>query len=116
MALASCRHKNNGEELLTYKLLEINSSNVSIPNSYSASIKGKQDIKIIPNVSGYLDKVCINEGRRVKKGQVLLINEPSQTIERNSFVEEQTFGLDLNESISIEALSNRPDGQTVRAE
>ncbi|NDV97531.1 efflux RND transporter periplasmic adaptor subunit [Dysgonomonas sp. 521] len=73
ITLVSCQNKNNGEELLTYKLLEINPSNVNINNSYSASIKGKQDIKIIPNVSGYLNKVCITEGSRVKAGQVLFV-------------------------------------------
>lgn len=47
--------------------------------------------------------------RNTENSLVLLINEPPQNIERNSFSEEQSFGVDLSESISIEALSNRPD-------
>lgn len=73
MALVSCGNRDNGEESLTYKLLEIKLSDINITNSYSASIKGKQDIKIIPNVSGYLKEVCVVEGSRVKNGQVLFI-------------------------------------------
>lgn len=40
---------------------------------------------------------------------VLLINEPPQTIGRSSFHKEQTFNVDLNGSVSILALSDRPD-------
>lgn len=47
--------------------------------------------------------------RNTENSLVRLLNEPPQTIERNTFVEEQAFGFDLNESISIEALANRSD-------
>lgn len=73
MVLVSCGNRDSGEESLTYKLLEIKPSDIHITNSYSASIKGKQDIKIIPNVSGYLNEVCVVEGSRVKNGQVLFV-------------------------------------------
>lgn len=73
VALTSCGNGGNGEESLTYKLLEVKPSEINMTNSYSASIKGKQDVKIIPNVSGYLNKVCVVEGSRVKNGQILFI-------------------------------------------
>lgn len=47
--------------------------------------------------------------RTIENGLALLLNESPQTIGRSSFYEEQIFGIALNESISILALSNRPD-------
>lgn len=40
---------------------------------YSATIRGRQDIEIYPQVSGFLTKVSVAEGQRVKKGQTLFI-------------------------------------------
>ncbi len=41
--------------------------------SYPAQIEGRQSIKIIPRVEGYLHQICIKEGQHVKKGQVLFV-------------------------------------------
>ncbi len=40
-------------------------------NSYSATIRGRQDIAILPQVSGFLTELKVVEGQRVKKGQPL---------------------------------------------
>lgn len=40
-------------------------------SSYPATIKGKTDIDIRPQVSGFITKVHVDEGERVHKGQVL---------------------------------------------
>lgn len=40
---------------------------------YSAVIEGKQDVEIRPQVSGTITKVCVEEGARVHKGQILFI-------------------------------------------
>ena len=43
---------------------------------YSASIEGTRDIEIRPQVTGYIDKIYVDEGAQVKKGQPLfLIND-----------------------------------------
>ncbi|MBL4560309.1 MAG: efflux RND transporter periplasmic adaptor subunit [Labilibaculum sp.] len=74
ITLASCRQKNNyNEETEQYKLLEISLQNISLSTTYSASIRGRQDIKIIPRVDGYLTNTSITEGSKVKKGQTLFI-------------------------------------------
>ena len=44
-----------------------------ISSAYSATIRGRQDIDIYPQVSGTLTKVCVTEGQRVKNGQTLFI-------------------------------------------
>lgn len=38
---------------------------------YAASLQGSKDIEIRPQVSGYLDKIYVDEGAYVKKGQPL---------------------------------------------
>lgn len=40
---------------------------------YPASIEGRQDIAIFPQVSGTISKVCVKEGQKVRKGQSLFI-------------------------------------------
>jgi len=39
--------------------------------SYPATLKGKTDIEIRPQVSGFITKVHVDEGQRVRKGQTL---------------------------------------------
>lgn len=40
-------------------------------DEYAASIQGTRDIEIRPQVEGYLDKIYVDEGARVRKGQPL---------------------------------------------
>lgn len=49
--------------------LEIGSADLQ--TSYPATLKGKTDIDIRPQVSGFITKVHVDEGQRVTKGQVL---------------------------------------------
>lgn len=51
--------------------MTIGLSNSSSENSFPAQIKGKTDIAIRPQVSGFITKVHVDEGQHVKKGQVL---------------------------------------------
>ena len=48
---------------------------VNLTSSYPASIK---DVEIRPQVSGFITKVCVDEGSMVRKGQVLFIIDPTQ--------------------------------------
>lgn len=47
-------------------------------DEYPAQIKGKTDIDIRPQVSGFITKVCVDEGQRVKKGQTLFVIDQVQ--------------------------------------
>ncbi|MBD5180904.1 MAG: biotin/lipoyl-binding protein, partial [Bacteroidales bacterium] len=40
-------------------------------NTFPATIKGKTDIDIRPQVSGFITKVHVDEGQHVRKGQLL---------------------------------------------
>lgn len=53
--------------------MEISLSDKKLTTTYSASIKGKQDVEIRPQVSGLITKVCIAEGASVRQGQTLFI-------------------------------------------
>lgn len=76
--LSSCKDKNRqnpqGGEL-NYQTMTIVLSDQVITDYYSASIKGKQDIDIYPQISGTIGKVCVTEGEHVQKGQKLFIIE-----------------------------------------
>lgn len=54
-----------------YELLTVDSQDYTINTEYPASIKGNQDIRIIPRVEGYLLGVFVKEGDHVKAGQLL---------------------------------------------
>lgn len=74
IALASCGSNNTtNEEVGQYKMLKIAKQSTSLTNDYSASIRGRQDIKIIPRVEGYLTEISVNEGSKVKEGQTLFV-------------------------------------------
>ena len=53
--------------------MRITTSDKELQTTYSASIRGRQDIDIYPQVSGFLTKLCVEEGQAVRKGQVLFI-------------------------------------------
>lgn len=56
----------------------LQSTTVDLKSSYPATIKGKQDVEIRPQVSGFITKVCVDEGSIVRKGQVLFVIDPVQ--------------------------------------
>lgn len=56
-----------------YNLYTVSPTDRTIESNYSATIRGRQDIEIYPQVSGTLTKLCVKEGERVKKGQTLFI-------------------------------------------
>lgn len=74
LALLSCKQNQPAESTgETFKTLQVVPASVTLTNTYSASIRGRQDIKIIPRVDGYLTDILIKEGDRVRKGQTLFI-------------------------------------------
>lgn len=56
-----------------YAMMEVSTSDRVIPSSYSATIRGRQDIDIYPQVGGTISKLCVNEGQTVANGQTLFI-------------------------------------------
>ena len=56
-----------------YPLLTLKPENRQLSVKYSAVIEGKQDVEVRPQVSGTITEVCVKEGARVSKGQVLFV-------------------------------------------
>lgn len=51
--------------------MTVTTGNADLENTYPATIKGKTDIDIRPQVTGFITKVHVDEGDHVRKGQVL---------------------------------------------
>lgn len=73
IALISCRQESHEETIQEYEVMEIGTTTLDIPESYSASIRGSQDVDIYPQVSGTIIRVCVTEGQHVKQGENLFI-------------------------------------------
>ena len=53
-------------------------SETSLFSEYPAVIKGKVDVQVRPQVSGFITKVCVSEGETVRKGQLLFVIDQVQ--------------------------------------
>ena len=75
--LFACGNKQAGHQagVPEYAVVTIEPSVSKLNNSYPATIKGCQDVEIRPNVSGFITKLCVDEGSVVKKGQTLFVIE-----------------------------------------
>lgn len=56
-----------------YKVLKVSTTDKTLSSLYSATIRGRQDIDIYPQVSGFITQLCVEEGQAVRKGQLLFV-------------------------------------------
>jgi membrane fusion protein (multidrug efflux system) len=54
-----------------YPVLTIKAQRTTINSDYPATIQGQQNIEIRPKIDGYIEKIYVDEGATVRKGQVL---------------------------------------------
>ncbi len=73
MCLASCKQASTGQGGSSYATMTVTAIDKELSTSYSATIRGRQDIEIYPEVSGKIQKLCVTEGEKVRQGQVLFI-------------------------------------------
>ena len=76
MILASCGGNNANQQMMQQAAPQIatvtlNYSNSDLSTTYPATIKGKTDVEIRPQVSGFITRVLVDEGQYVVKGQPL---------------------------------------------
>jgi membrane fusion protein (multidrug efflux system) len=82
LLLSSCGDKSQQNNALTpptpsYKVVTLQPRAVTLNTDYPASIQGLQNIEIRPKVDGFVEKIYVDEGSIVKKGQLLFkINAP----------------------------------------
>jgi len=56
-----------------YPVMTVGTQGSETQTTYPASIKGVQDVEIRPKVSGFITKLCVQEGQVVKAGQLLFV-------------------------------------------
>ena len=72
--MASCKQASDaGVKSSSYAVMQIEAVDKEFSSSYSASIRGRQDIDIYPQVSGTIEKLCVTEGQKVRRGQLLFV-------------------------------------------
>lgn len=70
---AACQQTPETKSQANYSIMKVSTSDKEITTTYSATIRGRQDIDIYPQVSGTIQELCVAEGDNVKKGQTLFI-------------------------------------------
>ncbi len=72
-SVASCSGAQQGQQQQapSIAVMTLTTGNSELANTYPATIKGKTDIDIRPQVSGFITKVHVDEGQAVRRGQVL---------------------------------------------
>ena len=80
MVLWSCNGKQQAGQLSVpdYAVITVEPQAVELSSSYPATIRGRQDVEIRPNVSGFITRLCVDEGAAVKKGEKLFVIDPVQ--------------------------------------
>ena len=77
--LSGCGNKSKDlGKVPEYAVQELQQSGAALTTTYPATIRGKQDVEIRPQVSGFITKLCVDEGATVRKGQTLFIIDPTQ--------------------------------------
>ena len=70
-AASSAKTENPGAQVTSLPVLKIESTPASTFREYNATLEGKVNVEIRPQVDGYLDKIYVDEGAYVKAGQPL---------------------------------------------
>lgn len=73
LGMVACNEAPKVEAVATYDSMKVTITDAVITSKFSASIRGRQDINIMPQVSGTISKVCVTEGEIVKNGQTLFV-------------------------------------------
>lgn len=74
IGMASCGQAPDASEVKpAYATLKVAATDKEFSSSYSATIRGRQDIDIYPQVSGTIERLCVTEGEVVRRGQLLFV-------------------------------------------
>lgn len=72
--ISSCDSKSQTQQAMQAPLLSVmtvTESNSTLESAIPTTLEGENDVEIRPQVQGFLTKVHVDDGQRVKKGQVL---------------------------------------------
>lgn len=71
--VGGCKQVSQVQANNEYNVMTVSLTDKALSSRYSATIQGRQDVEVRPQVSGVITEVCIAEGAVVKKGQALFI-------------------------------------------
>ena len=78
LAIVSCGQKQQGGapggaagQVKEYPVIAVTQQSTTLFKDYAAKLEGQQTVEIRSKIAGYIDKITIDEGAFVKKGQVL---------------------------------------------
>ena len=69
----SCGEETTQEVKDSYRLLRVKRQDFTLNREFIVKLESKRNMRVRPLVSGRLTKICVEEGARVKKGQVLFV-------------------------------------------
>ena len=78
LAITSCKKDRQTDVMQpnTWHTMTVKAAETQVSQLYSATIQGRQDIEIRPQVQGKITEVCVTEGQQVKRGQLLFVIDP----------------------------------------
>lgn len=76
VAITACQTKasdinDNSKEVSAFPLVELTQNDTVLQSNYVAAINARQNVEIRAKVSGYLEKIFVDEGKEVKQGELL---------------------------------------------
>lgn len=73
LLIAGCKGEEKKNEAAQYATMKVEPGSKTLYASYTAAIKGRQNVEVRPQVSGTITRICIEEGAAVRKGQLLFV-------------------------------------------
>ncbi|MCR4852467.1 MAG: efflux RND transporter periplasmic adaptor subunit [Prevotella sp.] len=98
--LVSCQQQNSKEKTDGhFETMKVTKQDITFHETYPASVEGRQSVKIIPRVEGYLLEIRVKEGQHVRKGQVLFVID-------QSFYQAEAKAAEANLAVTKAAVEN----------
>lgn len=62
--MMSCQEKGGDQDnaVKSFETMKVSKQDITLTSTYPAQVEGRQSVKIIPRVEGYLRQVCVKEG------------------------------------------------------
>ena len=96
------------EQHTSYETIKLTRETVTAPLTWSAAIRGTGDVSIVSRNTGTLNEICVKDGQRVKKGDVLFLidSRSAQNVLTHARADLQT-AMANRENARLEAESNK---------
>ncbi|MGM9701602.1 MAG: efflux RND transporter periplasmic adaptor subunit [Prevotella sp.] len=73
MAAACGKQTQQAPQAAACQTMKVKTADKQVETAYTATIRGRQDVDILPQVAGKMQRLCVAEGDEVKSGQVLFV-------------------------------------------